>query len=387
MNNELKNILISKIIIGLVSGFLLIGLPIFLLDIGISLSEIGFVFGITMFFYAILSFYLGSLSESSGRLWIGTLSIIGMAIASILFGIIPLLSLTIALIVFIIGKILFNLSESILRNIVKIRILDISNHRRLGTGYGLLIFADSLGYGFGILLGGLLLSIVSFQIVFLGLTILLIFSLPFYKKTGDIKIKSEKEKILHISNLVNTSKVFKIVLLINTILLFGAYLVDFFGLPLFQKEILGMTTQQIFILLGSAWLIYGLFSHLGGKLYDKYGLKVFIVSLFMIAVTSVLLAFAKDIILFSSLLILDYIFFSFADPARFALAGFVSRKNKGMLLSFFEFFSILIAAIVMLFFGKLVSLFNFEFIFILRGAIQLVAIFFVMLIYHKIHEK
>jgi len=80
----------------------------------------------------------------------------------------------------------------------------------------------------------------------------------------------------------------------------------------------------------------------------------------MIAVTSVLLAFAKNIILFSSLLILDYIFFSFADPARFALAGFVSRKKKGMLLSFFEFFSILIAAIVMLFFGKLVSLLNFK---------------------------
>jgi len=98
------------------------------------------------------------------------------------------------------------------------------------------------------------------------------------------------------------------------------------------------------------------------------------------------MAFTKDIFVFSSLLILDYVFFAFADPGRFALVAFVSRKNKGMLMSFFGFFAIIPAAIVMLFFGKLVSLLNFEFIFILRGILQLVAIALVFLIYKEISK-
>ena len=184
-----------------------------------------------------------------------------------------------------------------------------------------------------------------------------------------------------------TSKIFKIVLLMNTVLVFGTYLVDYFGLPIFQKEVLGMSTNSIFILLGVAWIIYGVFSHIGGKLYDKYQAKVFIVSLLLISVTSFLMAYTKDIVIFSTLLITDYIFFSFADPARFALAGIVSRKNKGVHMSFFELFSIIAAAIVILFFGQLVNVFNFEFIFIVRGLLQLVGIVLVFLIYNKIRKS
>jgi len=144
-----------------------------------------------------------------------------------------------------------------------------------------------------------------------------------------------------------------------------------------------MSNEQIFLLLGTAWLLYALFSYLGGKLYDRYGLKLLLLSLLLIGITSILLAFTRNIVLFSSLVILDYIFFAFADPARFALAGLVSLKKKGMLMSFFEFFSLLAAALVLLFFGKLVAIFGFEFIFILRGIGQFMAIGLMLLIYTR----
>ncbi|MBS3140194.1 MFS transporter [Candidatus Woesearchaeota archaeon] len=383
MRPELKYLLWSKLLVGVLTGFLLIGLPLYLSDLGLELSEIGSVFGLAMLVYALISYYLGSYSESSGRLVVGVISIAGMALSSLFFGIMPLFSVSIALFVFVISKILFNLSDSILRNIVKIRVLDLTNSEQLGSNYGFLIFADSLGHGLGILLGGVLVSAITFQMVFFGLALLTVVSLFFYLKTGDLQEKSKPEKIFRISNLINTSWTFKIVLLVNTILLLGIYLVDYFGLPLFQKEVLQMSNEQIFLLLGTAWLLYALFSYLGGKLYDRYGLKLLLLSLLLIGITSILLAFTRNIVLFSSLVILDYIFFAFADPARFALAGLVSLKKKGMLMSFFEFFSLLAAALVLLFFGKLVAIFGFEFIFILRGIGQFMAIGLMLLIYTR----
>jgi len=364
-----------------------VGLPLYLVELGISITEIGYIFGIAMIFYGILNFYLGSLSESSGRLKVGMLAIVGLIISSIIFGIIPLLSLGIAIFVFVIAKILFNLSDVVIWDIGKIRILDLSPKSKLGSDYGKLIFFNGIGYGLGLLLGGIALSILTFQSIFFVATLLLLVALSVYKKTGDNVKKPKNQRIFDISNLLNTSKTFKIVLSINTLILFGVYLVDLFGLPLFQKDVLEMSTQTIFIVLGGAWLVYGLLSKIGGKLYDQHGLKVFIIASLLVSITSVLMAFTKDVFIFSTLLILDYAFFAFADPARFALVGFVSRKNKGMLMSFFGFFSIISAAMVMLFFGKLVSLFKFEFIFILRGILQLVAIGLVFLIYNKIHKN
>jgi len=380
---ELKNLLLSKLLVGLLIGFLMVGLPLYLTDLNLDLSNIGLVFGLATFFYALLSFYFGSSSDSHGRLRIGIISIAGMVISTIFFGIMPFLPLTIALVFFVVGKILLDLSDSVLRNMVKIRILDLTASPALGTGYGFLIFADSLGYGLGILLGAVLISAVSFQVILLSLAALASSSLFFYYKTGDIERKSERVKVWKLSNLTATSKPFRIVLLTNTVLLFGTYLVDFFGLPLYLKEIFQQSNEQIFLLLGVVWLTYGLFSRIGGRLYDRLGPKQLLFSLFMIGITSVLLALAKTKILFSALLILDFVFFSFADPARFALIGLVSSEKKGMLMSFFEFFSLLTAAVVMLFFEKLVAAWSFGFIFVLRGICQFIALGLVMLVYHK----
>ncbi len=385
MKKELRNIFISRILVGLVSGFLMVGLPLYLLNLGFDISSIGTIFGIAILFYAFLSFYLGSLSEFKGRLKIGMYALVGLIISSSLFSIIPLLAAVVAFVIFVIAKLLFNTSESIFGNIVKIRILDLTRNKKLGSAYGALILAISLGYGIGILLGSFALLFVSFQFVFVILTILLVISVIFYSKTGDIKTRTIKRKN-YFSGLFKAPKLFKIVLLINTVLVVGSYLVDFFGLPLYQKEILGMQNEQIFILLGSAWLIYGIFSHLGGKVYDKYGIKTFAISMFLISIMSFLLAVVKDVTLFAVILIIDYIFFAFADPARFALAGLASRKSKGVLLSSFEFFSLVIAGLIMLAFGQLVSLFKFEFIFYVRAAVQIIAILLLIPV-HKMLKK
>jgi len=387
MNNHLRNLLVSKSLASLISGFILISLPLYLLDLGVNLDRIGYVFSIAMIFYGLLSFYLGSYSESSGRLWIGVLAIIGMIISSFFFGILPFFSLTLALVAFTISKILFKLSESVLRNIVKIRVLDLSDSKRLGHSFGLLILADSLGNGVGMILAGTILLWLSLQKLFFGLSILLLVSLIFYRLSGDIGVRAKKEKIFKISNLTKTSRLFKVILLLNTLSLLGAYPVDFFGLPLFQKEVLGMTNVQIFLLMGSAWLIYGFLSRIGGKLFDKYGTKIFMVSLFLISITSVAMAFAKTILSFSILLIIDYIFFSVTDPAGWALAGFVSKDKKGMLMSFFELFGVLAGATVILFFGKLVNIFNFEFIFIFRAATHLAGMLLLFYVNKLIKEQ
>lgn len=374
MNPHLRNMLISKFIIGLTSGFMLIALPLYLLELNISLAEVGYVFGIAMFFYAFLTFYFGSHSESSGRLWIGILTILGMLVASILFGILPFLALALALVVFVVSKILFNLSESILYNITKIRMLDLADHKKLGTGFGFFLLVDGIGHGVGILLGGIALSVSSFSILFFGSAVLLFFALLFFSKSGDLDIRTKKEKIWKLSNFLNTSRLFKMVLLLNTLILFGVYFTDFFALPIFQKQILGMSTKQIFIILGIAWILYGSFNKLGGKIYDKYGARIFMIGLFVSTIIHILFAFVKSVWLFSALLFVDYLSFAFSDPARFALVGSVSKAKKGMLMSFFEFFSILAAAIIILFFGKLLSVFRIEFIFILRAVTQILAI-------------
>jgi len=387
MKKELKNLFIGKFILGLISGFLLVAFPLYLSSQGYSLSNIGYVFGISMIFYGFLSFYFGSYSEYSGRLLVGIISIIVMISSIILLGLSPFLSFTFALVILVISKILFSLSESILRNITKIRVLDLTHEKELGSGFGLLILFDSLGYGIGLLFGGIALSVLSFQNVLFGLIILLLISLFFYNKSGDISYKAEKTNILNFSNFIKTSYLFKLVLLFNTILLLPAFLVDFLGLPLFQKEVLGMSNEHILIFLGIAWIVYGLASRYGGGLYDKYGNKIFIISFLLIGTTSIFLAFVKDALLFSIILIVDYLFFALADPARFALSGIVSKENKGMLMSFFELFAIIPAAVAILFFEKLVNLFGFEFIFIFRGLIQFISIFLLIYINNLMKNK
>ena len=119
MEKEAKYLLTSKLITSMISGFLIVALPIYLLDLGLAVSKIGFIFGIAMFIYGILTFYMGSLSESTGRLWVGILTIIGMIIGTTLFGLIPLFSISLGLVIFVIAKIMFSLSDTIQFNIVK----------------------------------------------------------------------------------------------------------------------------------------------------------------------------------------------------------------------------------------------------------------------------
>ncbi len=387
MQKELKNLLISKTIISAVSGFLIVGLPLYLASLNLDLSKIGNLFGIAMIIYSLLVFLIGSLSDFKGRLKFGVLAIIGMVVGLLLIGVAPLVSVALTMIFFITGKILFNFSESVSGNLVKLRILDLSKGKKLGKNYGLLITAISIGNGLSLIIGGLLLYKINFSMLFLILAVLMVLSLLFYKRTGEIKVSIKREKISLRKELQDSSKTFRLVLLLTTLLIIGSFLTDFFGLPLFQKEILLMSDSQILIILGVAWTFYGIFSIWGGRLYDRYGFKLFIASLILIGLTSIAMAFAKNVYLFSLILILDYILFAFADPARFALVGKVSYHKKGRLLSIFDMVGIFCSAIIIMFFGKIVGYLGFEFIFIFRAIMQFIGVVLLVLIYYSMKKS
>jgi MFS family permease len=386
MQKELKNLFVTRALLGLVAGYLLIGLPIYLSDLKIGIDNIGIICGLSTISYALISFYIGSNSEYFGRKQFGIISIIGILASIILFGILPLISLGVALVLFVISKLLLDTSENVLTNISKIRVLDVTSKERLGRAYGVFILADSLGIGFGMLLGAGLLSLFNFQITLIFLAMLILAGLIFFLRSGDITVQKKKQKVLILKDLWNTSRLFKIVLIMNTVLIFGGIIVDSFGLPLYQKQVLNMPNEQIFLVLGIAWVCYGAFNSLGGKLYDKYGPSIFMVSMFLTAITSILLAYIRDILLFSLLLILDYILFAFADPARWAITGAVSMENKGQLMSYFTLAAGIVAGLAMLFLGRLLTIFSFESIFILRGLLELAGIILLVWIYQDVKK-
>ena len=387
MKKELKNILMSRSIVGAVAGFLIVALPLYLLQLNLSIESIGYLFGIAMIFYGALSFYFGANSEQTGRLWVGILSISVMILSLILFGLLPLFSLGFALVVFVFAKILFNLSDEVLKNIIRIRILDFGKHKTLANSYGWYTFADSLGMGVGLIVSGIIISFTGLQLIFIALAVLLLLATFFFSKSGDIKKTSHKKFIMPDFKFWKTSRLFKIILVWNTLWVAGVFIVDFFGLPIFQSEVLKMPDEMIFIIIGIAWLIYGLLNPLGGKLYDKYKGKVFITSLILIAAASIALAFAKDVYVFAAILFLDFVFYAVAEPARLSILGIVSHENKGRLFSIFTLFAILGSAVLVLFFGKIIEFMTFESIFYIRGAVHIISIFFFIYVAKQIYSK
>lgn len=368
----------SKIILGLISGYFIVALPLYLREIGIRIGDIGRLFGVSMLVYAFLIFYIGVESEFNGRVKPGLWAIGGIALSSLLIGLLPWLPVIFGFILFVNARIVFSLSESITRNLTKIRVLDLSKGKKLGRMFGLYSVFVGVGSGIGILAGALLLTKTDMQMIFFIIPFVALIAGLFYKAAGDEKRGSKRSKIFSFSNLTNTSRLFKIVLIFNTMILFGGFVVDFFGLPLYQREVLEMDTQLIFIVLGVAWTISGIVSYWGGKLYDRFRYKLLIMTLFLVALASVFLAHTKNIWVFSAILLFDFFLFGLQDPARFALAGKFSMENKGLLMSFFELFAVITGGIVMLFFGALMEFFNFGFIFYLRAIVQIFGIFLIL---------
>jgi len=266
MQPQFRSIIIGKLLASIVSGFLLVGLPLYLLGLGMSIPEIGMIFGIASALYSIISFYLGSLSEHSGRLKFVLIAICIMAIAVLMFSSLPLFAISTAVILFTIAKILLNMSESVIWVISQIRIADLSKRSNLGGSFGSLLGSSSSGYGIGMLLGAFLLKLISFQAILFILLAFLAASFMFYRNSGDIRKKKQQGRIFSVSKILKTPYAYKLVLAFNTLLLFEIYIVDIFGLPLYEKEALGLSSAQAFLVLGLAWLFYGLFAGIAGSI-------------------------------------------------------------------------------------------------------------------------
>ena len=389
MVSRLGWLMSTKFLIGFISGYFVVALPLYLREIGISVGDIGWLFGISMLVYAFLIFTIGVESDVSGRLRPGVIAICVMGSASVLFGFLPWLPMVAGFGLFIVSRILFSLGEAVTRNLTKIRILDISEGNGLGNMFGIYSVAVGVGSGLGILAGAFLLTNLNLQVIFFFMPVVAIAAAVSYAKAGDAKHPNQSAKTrvraLRLSNLTSTSRVFRLVLFFNTVILFAAFIVDFLGLPLYQREVLGMQNSVILLLLGVAWTLSGLVSYVGGKAYDRFGYGALIVSLFFVSVTSVLLANVRSAVLFSVVLIADYLLSGFEDPARFALAGRFSMENKGMLMSFFELFAVVTGGLVLLFFGPIIASFGFASIFYLRAAIHLGSI--ILIIYLMRLEK
>ena len=367
MHTELKFLLASKFIIGIVSGFLLVGLPLYLSTLGFSLSESGYVYGIALICYAGLMLYLGSGSEVSGRRGVGILAFMGLCVSLAFFGISAFVPLVIAGIIIVTGKIILNFCEGLLSTIARIRVLDLSNEKRFGSDFGLLLGMGSIGFGIGMLIGSVTVERIPYPLIFFLLVAILLLGIAFFNKSGDIALKKKGKTFSLWNEFWKTSRKFKLMLLLNTVVLSTGFVVDFFALPLYQKEILEMSDGQIFLLMGAAWVLYGVLTPVGGRAYDSKGTKIFVLASLLMGTTSILLAFAKNVWLFSAILVLDYLFFAFADPTRNAMMGKVSQKNKGMLTGFFMFSYLFVSGVLILFFGAFVNALSFEAMFFLRG--------------------
>lgn len=378
MRKQFTFLMLCKIIIALIAGYFMVALPLYLRDIGIQVGEIGQLFGVSMLIYAFLIFYIGAESDRKGRIKPGLLTIAGIALASLMIGILPWLPLVIGFVIFVAARILFSLSESTLRNLTKIRILDLAKEEKLGKMFGIYSIAVGAGSGIGLLAGALLLAKINMQMIFFIIPFLVLIAGIFYAYAGDTQTREKRTRIFSFSNLTSTSRLFKIVLLFNTMILFGGFVVDWFGLPLYQKEVLNLDTHLIFLVLGIAWTISGVIGYWGGKLYDRFRYKLLLTSLLLIAITSVILAHTRNLWAFSAILVFDFFLFGLQDPARFALAGKFSMKKKGMLMSFFELFAVITGGVVLLFFGLLLEIFDFQFIFYLRAIVQIAGIFVIL---------
>ena len=204
MQPQFRSIIIGKLLASIVSGFLLVGLPLYLLGLGMSIPEIGMIFGIASALYSIISFYLGSLSEHSGRLKFVLIAICIMAIAVLMFSSLPLFAISTAVILFTIAKILLNMSESVIWVISQIRIADLSKRSNLGGSFGSLLGSSSSGYGIGMLLGAFLLKLISFQAILFILLAFLAASFMFYRNSGDIRKKKQQGRIFSVSKILKT---------------------------------------------------------------------------------------------------------------------------------------------------------------------------------------
>lgn len=369
----LKALLASKFFCGMVSGILLVALPLYILELGNSVEEAGHIFGFAMFFYGTLSFYVGSRSENWGRRVVGIFAIISMGLSILLFGLLAIIPPFLAIGIFVLGKICLNLGESVLLMISKVRILDISKKNSFGFSYGLLLLADCGGYALGMLFAAFLLKFTNVFSLFFGLPLLMILAGIFFYYSGDSK-RIRTPSHFSVRKIIDTPRSYKIILLLYSMLMFEVIAVDYVAMPLFQSEVLLLETDEIFLSMGIAWIIYAIASPFGGLLYDRFGKFLLPLGLFGIAIASLMLAGTREFWPFTLLLTVNYLFYALADPCRNALMGQVCMKDKGMLASFFDLCTLWGAAILLFSLGKIIELWGFASLFYIRALVQIVGI-------------
>lgn len=382
---ELLLIILSVFLFSLIAGLLGTVLPLYLLEEKFTVAEIGFSFAIASLLFAFGNVGLGAFSDYIGRKKFIIISIMAMVVSSLLLGMLPIFSLFIAGILVVIARMLSMMSSGLFYNFMNIRLADFGKKER-GWIFGLYIFGSGGGVGLGMILFSYLLRFLPFNQLFYVGAGLASLSLIFFMFTRDFVQKQAALKLRDLFQ-IKLSSAAKLMLLTTFILLFSFGVVDYFMIPIYLKDVFHASNSAIVFILGFTVFLYGLISIYAGKHIDRRNeFHVAMVAAIAVSILSIFLGLANSLLLFIIIWTIDYIFWSFGDPARFKIIADMSDKERGKMISLFGLAVALGQAAGFASGEKIVDLLGYKGMFYLRAALFfIVAVLMIMI--HKLVRR
>ncbi len=369
---EVLLITVSIFLFSLIIGLMGTVLPLYLRSQNFTIGEIGASFALASLLFAAGNVFLGGVSDYLGRKRFVLFAISGMIISSAILGLIPIFPILIAEVMVVISRLLSMLSSGLFYNFTNIRMADVAKKEK-GFAYGLYMFGAGAGIGIGMIFFSFLLKFMPFNYLFYVGSVLAFVSLVFFSFTKDIAKKQEELRLKDLFR-IKLSKPLKLALLTVFIMLFSFGIVDYFLIPIYLHDALNVPDSTVVLIIGISTLLYGIVSAFAGRFVDrKNEFRIAYIAMFAVAVTSVFLALYQAVVMFTIIWIIDYLFWSFGDPARFKINAELAGKEKGKILSLFGLVVAFGQAAGFAVAEKVVELFGYHGMFYLRGALFLIA--------------
>jgi MFS family permease len=378
---NLKNLFYSSLFSGIVAGALGVILPLYLSEgFGTSLTSMGFVFSAYALLFAVIQIPSSYLGDRFNKRKILLASSLLDAVSILAYGLAGRVSH------FVFGKGVEGVASSINRAPSDALLIELSERHRYSESFGNLIGYFSVGYVCGYLIAGPLVNLFGYRKAILSLLFFQAISLGFlwfvrHKETPK-QIAFNLHKFFH-----KPHRNLKILAFTGMLVTFVENM-DYTVTIIFLKDVYGASISQIGLVMGLAWLFYGVTQILVGRHADALGRKrVYLLGGAVAGISALILPNMHSIIPMTAFFILLSIGHGMALPAiRGIAAHSTSEKYRSQDFGYISAFEEAGAIFGFPIMGYIADNLGYNAAFYLRGITILSASCVVMLLIRE-HKK
>ncbi|MFH1780125.1 MAG: MFS transporter [Candidatus Micrarchaeota archaeon] len=361
--NELNKSFLAVIFYSLSAGAIIVGLPLYLNSIGVSLIGIGALFGSAVLIAGVLKIAASAWTDKFGRKRLTQATSGTLVISTTLFG-----TLTNALQIGLV-KPLYDFSSNFYWILQEIRVMDLTKPTERGKALSVFFAITGVLMAIGMFAGGFISQTLGFQAFFFAAGACSLVSTIIVWKFKESK-KSIKTSI-HLSLEVlkkSGAKKFAAIKILDGC---ACALVYTFAIPLFFQQQFNLSFEQVGLIVGSLFLVWGVSSFIHRKDVEKLGvLRIAkIISILEIIFFLGLTLITNNLFFVVVWLLLENIAYGIYPAAIGKISSLIPNKeNVGRDVTLFDYFADLGKA-AGLFIGGILATISFSTVFAARGII------------------